>query len=276
MRARADRRAVDRLVRRDPARTACGSRRRRTHRAAGAVPGHRRARRRSNRIREKLASSQARAAVVASLPLAGEDVEGGDRAAIPWVIRSIVGELGVHRIIIAPDDDRQQRRRRPDPHRQGERRPGQRAAADVRGGGLRGRVRRRRRDDDAGRAPLRPVALLAAAQAQLRHRRHVDRAAVAGSGDPGDRDRDPASTRAARCSSGRSGWAATASTSGSTSSGRWSSTPRRARRSCASSTRPVTGCSRSPTTRGSPGSAASCATRRWTSCPSSSTSCAAR
>jgi exopolysaccharide biosynthesis polyprenyl glycosylphosphotransferase len=55
-----------------------------------------------NRIREKLASSQARAAVVASLPLAGEDIEGGDRAAIPWVIRSIVGELGVHRIIIAP------------------------------------------------------------------------------------------------------------------------------------------------------------------------------
>ena len=39
---------------------------------------------------------------MASLPLAGEDVEGGDRAAIPWVIRSIVGELGVHRIIIAP------------------------------------------------------------------------------------------------------------------------------------------------------------------------------
>ena len=55
-----------------------------------------------NRIREKLASSQARAAVVASLPLAGEDVEAGDRAAIPWVIRGIVGELGVHRIIIAP------------------------------------------------------------------------------------------------------------------------------------------------------------------------------
>jgi exopolysaccharide biosynthesis polyprenyl glycosylphosphotransferase len=55
-----------------------------------------------NRIREKLASSQARAAVVASLPLAGEDVEGGDRGAIPWVIRNIVGELGVHRIIIAP------------------------------------------------------------------------------------------------------------------------------------------------------------------------------
>ena len=55
-----------------------------------------------NRIREKLASSQARAAVVASLPLAGEDVEGGDRAAIPWLIRNIVGELGVHRIIIAP------------------------------------------------------------------------------------------------------------------------------------------------------------------------------
>jgi exopolysaccharide biosynthesis polyprenyl glycosylphosphotransferase len=55
-----------------------------------------------DRIREKLASSQARANVVASLPLADEDVEGRDRAAIPWVIRNIVAELGVHRIIIAP------------------------------------------------------------------------------------------------------------------------------------------------------------------------------
>ena len=55
-----------------------------------------------DRIRDKLTSSRAQAAVVASLPLAGEDVEGRDRAAIPWVIRSIVGELGVHRIIIAP------------------------------------------------------------------------------------------------------------------------------------------------------------------------------
>ena len=55
-----------------------------------------------NRIREKLASSQARAVVVASLPLAGEDIDGRDRTAIPWVIRNIVNELGVHRIIIAP------------------------------------------------------------------------------------------------------------------------------------------------------------------------------
>ena len=55
-----------------------------------------------NRIREKLASSQARATVIASLPLAGEDVESGDRAAIPWVIRDIVGEHGIDRIIIAP------------------------------------------------------------------------------------------------------------------------------------------------------------------------------
>jgi exopolysaccharide biosynthesis polyprenyl glycosylphosphotransferase len=54
---------------------------------------------RADRICEKLASSQARAAVVAILPLAGEDVDG---LAAPEAIRRIVGELHVHRIIIAP------------------------------------------------------------------------------------------------------------------------------------------------------------------------------
>lgn len=55
-----------------------------------------------DRIREKLASSQARASVVASLPLAGEEVAKADWVSIPMVIRRIVRELGVHRIIIAP------------------------------------------------------------------------------------------------------------------------------------------------------------------------------
>jgi exopolysaccharide biosynthesis polyprenyl glycosylphosphotransferase len=57
---------------------------------------------RVERIRSKLASSQARASVVASLPLAGEDIEASDWTAIPTVIRRIVRELNVHRIIIAP------------------------------------------------------------------------------------------------------------------------------------------------------------------------------
>ena len=56
----------------------------------------------TDRIREKLASSQAHAAVVASLPLAPEDVEDGDRASIHVAIRALVGELALHRIIIAP------------------------------------------------------------------------------------------------------------------------------------------------------------------------------
>jgi exopolysaccharide biosynthesis polyprenyl glycosylphosphotransferase len=57
---------------------------------------------RVDRIREKLASSQARAAVVASLPFEVEEVEDGDWVAIPPIIRRIVGNLSVDRIIIAP------------------------------------------------------------------------------------------------------------------------------------------------------------------------------
>ena len=57
---------------------------------------------RTQRIREKLASSQARAEVIAALPL-----EGGDIDEIDWVdthelISDLVRNLNVHRIIIAP------------------------------------------------------------------------------------------------------------------------------------------------------------------------------
>jgi exopolysaccharide biosynthesis polyprenyl glycosylphosphotransferase len=54
---------------------------------------------RADRIRERLASSRARATVVASLPLAADDIEGmgGSRA-----IRDLVRELDVHRIVVAP------------------------------------------------------------------------------------------------------------------------------------------------------------------------------
>lgn len=55
---------------------------------------------RADRIREKLASSQARATVVASLPLAGEDDDGW--VEVPETIRYAIRELKVHRIIIAP------------------------------------------------------------------------------------------------------------------------------------------------------------------------------
>ncbi len=56
---------------------------------------------RAERIRQKLAASQARAQVIASLPLAGQTDE------VDWVVnadvvREIVSELNVHRIIIAP------------------------------------------------------------------------------------------------------------------------------------------------------------------------------
>jgi exopolysaccharide biosynthesis polyprenyl glycosylphosphotransferase len=55
-----------------------------------------------DRIREKLAASQARALVIASLPLPGEEFEDFDWVGSPVIIRRVVWELNVHRIIIAP------------------------------------------------------------------------------------------------------------------------------------------------------------------------------
>jgi exopolysaccharide biosynthesis polyprenyl glycosylphosphotransferase len=53
------------------------------------------------RIREKLASSHAHAAVIATLPLIGDDIR---RFGNPETIRRIVVDLQLHRIIIAPGD----------------------------------------------------------------------------------------------------------------------------------------------------------------------------
>jgi exopolysaccharide biosynthesis polyprenyl glycosylphosphotransferase len=57
---------------------------------------------RAERIRQKLASSRARALVIASLPLAGHDDDDVDWVQNPDVVREIVADLNVHRIIIAP------------------------------------------------------------------------------------------------------------------------------------------------------------------------------
>ena len=56
----------------------------------------------ARRIRDKLAASQARADVIASLPLASEEVMADDWVGVPAVIRRVVAELDIHRIIIAP------------------------------------------------------------------------------------------------------------------------------------------------------------------------------
>ena len=56
----------------------------------------------ARRIRDKLVSSQARAEVVASVPLASEDVTAADWVAFPTTMRRVVTQLDVHRIIIAP------------------------------------------------------------------------------------------------------------------------------------------------------------------------------
>ncbi len=54
------------------------------------------------RIRQKIGSSHARASVVASIPLVIDDVEEVDWIAIAELLRRVVREAGVHRIIIAP------------------------------------------------------------------------------------------------------------------------------------------------------------------------------
>ncbi|MGA9859846.1 MAG: exopolysaccharide biosynthesis polyprenyl glycosylphosphotransferase [Solirubrobacteraceae bacterium] len=57
---------------------------------------------RVDRVRQKLAASSARAKVVAALPLLTSDVEDGDWLAMPELLRRVVRDLNVHRIIIAP------------------------------------------------------------------------------------------------------------------------------------------------------------------------------
>ena len=56
----------------------------------------------AGRIRQKLVSSRARAEVVASLPFASDEVPATDWVGIRKLIRQVVIELDVHRIIIAP------------------------------------------------------------------------------------------------------------------------------------------------------------------------------
>ena len=56
----------------------------------------------ADRIRDKLASSRARAEVIASLPLASEDDTALGEFGNTVIMRRVVNDLGVHRIIIAP------------------------------------------------------------------------------------------------------------------------------------------------------------------------------
>jgi exopolysaccharide biosynthesis polyprenyl glycosylphosphotransferase len=56
----------------------------------------------AGRIRQKLVSSRAHAEVVASLPLASDEVPATDWVGIRKLMRQVVSELDVHRIIIAP------------------------------------------------------------------------------------------------------------------------------------------------------------------------------
>ncbi len=57
---------------------------------------------RAQRVREKLASSRARATVIATLPLGAEDFDGLNE---PDTVRLLVRDLQVHRIVIAPETD---------------------------------------------------------------------------------------------------------------------------------------------------------------------------
>ena len=232
---------------------------------------------RAYRIREKLAASRARALVVASLPLEGGDIENVGWVDTPDIIRGLVRDLNVHRIIIAPTTTDDDGGRRPDPRRQGGRGPSQRAAADVRGRRLRGRIRRRRRDDDARRQPLRSSRALSAAQAHVRPRRRVDRALVVVSPIIAAIALAIRLDSAGRSSSARSASDATASTSGSSSSARWSTDAEAQQGWPAGAQRgrrgPVQDHRRPARDTGRTVSARA---RRWTSCRSCSTCCAAR
>jgi exopolysaccharide biosynthesis polyprenyl glycosylphosphotransferase len=55
-----------------------------------------------DRVRQKLTASRARAHVVAALPMLTQDVEDRDWMAMPQLLRRVVRDLNVHRIIIAP------------------------------------------------------------------------------------------------------------------------------------------------------------------------------
>ena len=57
---------------------------------------------RAERIRQKLAASRTRALVVASMPIAAEEVHDVDWIVMPEIFRRVVENLTVHRIIIAP------------------------------------------------------------------------------------------------------------------------------------------------------------------------------
>ena len=57
---------------------------------------------RTQRVREKLASSQARAEVIAALPLDGGDIDEIEWVETPEFLADLVRDLNVHRIIIAP------------------------------------------------------------------------------------------------------------------------------------------------------------------------------
>ena len=176
---------------------------------------------------------------------------------------------GAERVIIAGDGAPARAGPRDDPDRQVARRQGQPAARHVRRRRLVGRVRLPRRADAARRAPLRALA--------------------PGAGASSGRSTGP--PRPACCSRSRRCWPSSrvairlelARAGAVPADPRRSrraavpdpqvpldgaSTRRRARPSCATSTRP-TACSRSATTRGSRRRAASCAAATWTSCRSS-------
>ena len=174
---------------------------------------------RADRIRQKLASSGARATVVATFGLEGEDdIHPLD----PSSVRTIVKDLQVHRIILAPTT--------------AESRGVVELIRIAKGAGARVSVLPRMLEvvgsavefDDVDGMTVLGVRQFGLSRSSrtlkraLRHRRHVDRPRR---GRPDPRrpgDRDPARHARARSSSARSGSAATASRSRSSSSARWS------------------------------------------------------
>ena len=231
-------------------------------------------------IKSKLADQHGlKAELVASIDPADITAWATDAFSTPQLpeIRGLAQSLDVQRAIVAPDSLRPESMLDLICTLEAVGVQGQRAAAPARGRRLLGRVRRPRTASpcwasaaSASAAPRRAVKrgfdVIGALLGLLAMAPLMIAIAIAIKLDT----QGPVFFRQ------RAGRHATASTSRSSSSARWSPTPSAEGRRCADRNEAAAGSSRSPTTRASPGSAASCARPRSTSCRSCSTCSRAR
>ena len=245
---------------------------------ARALPARRRRGHRRPAASKLLASPNVKATFVGLDP-PGRTARDDDRpgcSGTPDELERVVAEHDVHRVIVAGDAAAHRGRARRHPARQGDRHAGQRAAADARGRRLVGRVRLPRRPArssacgaSACRASSRRVKRAfdvagAALGLSLLAPLMVAIALASSSTSPG-----PVLFRQTRVGPRRHAFEMLKFRTMVDGADGMQGRARGAQRG-------RTACSRSPTTRASRASGASCGARRSTSCRSWSTSCAAR